>query len=54
MDGYEVEIKDVKYGQSAELDPDRYQDTFDLRNSEFPVNEQDLSVDYGDNDKELE
>ena len=54
MDGLTVEINDVKYDQSAELDPDRYQDTFDLRNSEFPVNEQDLSVDYGDNDKGLE
>lgn len=53
MDGFEVEINDVKYGQSAELDPDRYQDTFDLRNGEFPVDEQYMNVDYGD-DKELE
>jgi len=53
MDGFEVEINDVKYSQSAELDPDRYQDTFDLRNGEFPVDEQYMNVDYGD-DKELE
>ena len=54
MDGLAVEIKDVKDGKSAEIDPDRYQKTFDARNSEFPVDERYMEVDYGDNDKEIE
>ena len=54
MDGLAVEIKDVKDGKSVEIDPDRYQETFDARNSEFPVDERYMEVDYGDNDKEIE
>ena len=53
MDGLSVEINDVKYGQSASLDPDRYQHTHDARGGEFPVDERYMSVDYGD-DKEIE
>lgn len=54
MDGLSVEIKDVDKGKTAELDPDRYQDTFELRNSEFPVDEY-MDVDYGDKaDKEID
>jgi hypothetical protein len=48
MDGYAVVIEDKEYGKSAELNPDKDQDTFEARNGEFPVDEQYMEVDYGD------
>lgn len=51
MDGFSVEIKDVKYGQEANLDSDKYRDTFEARNGEFPVDEAYLAVDYGDSNE---
>ena len=53
MDGLSVEIYDRDSGETATLDPDRYQDTFDARNGEFPVDERYMSVDYGD-EREIE
>lgn len=53
MDGLAVVIEDKEYGKTAELNPDKYQDTFDARNGEFPVDEQYMEIDYGD-DREIE
>lgn len=53
MNGLSVVIENRYDGKTAELNSDRYADTFDIRNGEFPVDSQYMEVDYGD-DKELE
>lgn len=53
MDGLNVEIQDTQTGKSVILDADRYQDTFDLRNGEFPVAADNFTPDYGDEGREL-
>lgn len=51
MNGNFVKIEDEKYGQRVTLEPDRYIDTFELRNGEFPVDERYFSVEYGDEEE---
>lgn len=47
MDGLEIEIKDNESGAVANVDPDKYQQTFE---GEFPVDSNTLDVDYGELD----
>lgn len=54
MDGLSVVIEDRRDGNTAELNPDKYRDTFEARNGEFPVDEQYMDVDYGDSEKEID
>lgn len=53
MKGFNVEIEDDRDGKSVRLDSERYIDTFESRNGEFPVDEQYMEVDYGIEDKEF-
>ena len=53
MKGFNVEIEDDRDGKSIRLDSGKYIDTFELRNGEFPVDEQYMEVDYGIEDKEF-
>lgn len=51
MKGNFVKIEDEKYGQRVTLEPERYINTFELRNGEFPVDERYFSVEYGDEEE---